>query len=399
MGLEDLSTLDETFPKGNIETVSTLDNYQRETRAKLKAWADVEHDLATGNHMISALPIVPPAVGKLYYDKITGELRYYTSGPASVPGSPFWRSVIQPPFNYVYNPEFLLMSNGVNSAPCGWTWSAAAGQNITQDTFNTNLGKYSIVLTTSADNVNASVLAQSLSTSNPRFLPIDYWRGRTISFGCYVLSSLANKAFIQLNDGVQTVNSAVQDFGGAGWQWLTCSMVVSAGATNITVRLVGNPHTSIYNSYFSMPTLVEGAWCTRPNPQEHPQRSYILPFTTYNAAAQPMNITAFYGPTGRSTNAFLVSVTIPYRFQARNLTVNSNVAPGVGQTIDFVIIQNSGTLTNIACQLAGSAIVATDDTHTFMGNANDTLCLRTIGSVSPVAGIYSATLYVDELPW
>jgi hypothetical protein len=400
VGLEDLTTLDETFPKGNIETVSVLDNYQRETRAKLKAWADVEHDLATGQHVLSVLP-TSAVTGRMYYDKITGELRYFTSGPIPpVPGPGFWRSVIQPPFNYILNPEFKMMSNGAVSPPCGWTHTAQAGQIVTQDSVNTFFGKNAMLFTTPNDNINFNVLAQNMSTSNPRFLPIDYWRGRTISLGCYVSSTLINKAFVQLFDGVQTISSPFQSSSAGAWDWCVATMTLSSGATDIVARLVCSPNAAPYNTSFAMPTLVEGAWCTRPTPQSHQQRPHVLNFNTYNAALQPMDVVSFYGPAGRSVNSFLVAITIPYRFCARDLSVNVTVAPGAGKSLAFKVYQNSATPSNITCTIAGaSALSGADNANTLMGNANDTLSLQMVGTGTPTPALVSSSLYIDELPW
>jgi hypothetical protein len=400
MGLEDLTTLDENYPKGNIEAVSVLDNYQRETRAKLKAWADVEHNLATGQHTVNIRPSFP-VVGRMYYDKITGELRYYTGGPTPpIPGPSLWRAVIQPPFNYIFNPEFKMMSNGAVSVPCGWIHTALAGQVVFQDPINTIFGKNSIVLTTPGDNVNYNILFSLMSVGGIRYLPIDYWRGRTVSFGAYVISDVANKAFISLNDGVQAVYSAAQTSGPSAWDWCVVTMTISSGATDIIAQISAPPHPSVYNTRFAMPTLVEGAWCTRPTPQAHPQRSHILNFNTYNAALQPMDVTSFYGPAGRSVNSFLVAITIPYRFCARDLSVNVTVAPGAGKSLAFKVYQNSATPSNIACTIAGaSALSAADNSNTLMGNANDTLSLQMIGTGTPTPALVSASLYIDELPW
>jgi hypothetical protein len=395
MGLEDLTTLDETYPKGNIETVSVLDNYQRETRSKLKAWAAVEHDPATGHHLVGTAPAYV-AVGRMYYDKLTSELRYYMTGP---PGINQWRSVIQPPFNYAYNPEFKLMSDGGASAPCGWVWSAGAGQTIFQDPNITYPGKNSILLRTPAGGSVPNYIAQAMSTSNPRFLPIDYWRGRTISLGCYVICDVPNKAYIQLYDGVQTVNSAVQTSGSGAWDWCVVTMTVSAGATDLYMYLVAPTNPSLYDTRFSEPTLVEGAWCTRPVPQGHPQRSTIVMFNSLHNASQSMTGTNYYGPIGRSGNEFLASVIIPYRFSARNLAVNLTVAPGGVQSLDFKVRYNNTTDSNIGCIISGTATSGVDDTHTLMGAANGTLSLRCIGGGAPAASVVNAYVYVDELPW
>lgn len=56
MPISDLTGLDETKPDGSVIPVSQLDDYERETRAALKAWVGVEHDLQ-GHHALQGVTV------------------------------------------------------------------------------------------------------------------------------------------------------------------------------------------------------------------------------------------------------------------------------------------------------------------------------------------------------
>lgn len=61
--MADLSTLDPTQPDGSVIPVSQLDDFDRETRKKLKDWALVQHDI----HGFHTIPMGSTAARTAYY--------------------------------------------------------------------------------------------------------------------------------------------------------------------------------------------------------------------------------------------------------------------------------------------------------------------------------------------
>jgi hypothetical protein len=80
--------------------------------------------------------------------------------------------------------------------------------------------------------------------------------GQTATAGCWVYATVANRGCITIGDGVTTTVSAYHT-GVAGWQWLTVSQVIAAGASELRLRLnVNNGDTTVY---FDGAALVIGA--------------------------------------------------------------------------------------------------------------------------------------------
>lgn len=108
----DLTTMDENKPDGATETVSVLDNYDRETRKNLKDWGGVEHQLVGGRHKIpfgvtANRPTTDLGAGVLYINTTLGVVEYYTGSA--------WTAAL------TVFPAGTRMLFDQDSAPTGWT--------------------------------------------------------------------------------------------------------------------------------------------------------------------------------------------------------------------------------------------------------------------------------------
>lgn len=138
-------------------------------------------------------------------------------------------------------------SGGVAVAPDGWT-TAGAGAGVAQQAVIIRHGNFSARLTRAAADCSIWHTIDE----------VIYYRGRTVTLGCWVYATVANRARIQINDGVDTNESSYHS-GVAGWEFLTVTHTCNAAAIGITAHLrVDNVATL---AYFDAAILVEGTIC------------------------------------------------------------------------------------------------------------------------------------------
>lgn len=148
------------------------------------------------------------------------------------------------PTNLLQNGDFESWSVGTSVAPDGWTQNGGASA---QESTIIKLGTYSYKLTRSGSN---AYLYQNIHEKRG----IAYWKGRKITFGCWVYATVASRVKIAINDG--TVSYSSNHTGDSTWQWLTVTHIVDASATAVAVYLgVEDGNTS---AYFDGAMCVEG---------------------------------------------------------------------------------------------------------------------------------------------
>jgi hypothetical protein len=95
---------------------------------------------------------------------------------------------------------------------------------------------------------------------------LNYWKGRTITFGCWVWCDTASSARLSYYDGVVQAFSSYHT-GGSGWEWLSFTFTVHTSATELRVLLYNVVNTS--TAWFDGAIAVEGAtafaFSKRPN--------------------------------------------------------------------------------------------------------------------------------------
>lgn len=133
------------------------------------------------------------------------------------------------PTNLLTNGDFEAWSAGTAVAPDGWTlYQATAAQGST--TPAPKLGTYYAELTGAGATPS---LYQSIHTTKG----IAYWKGRTITFGCWVYAVAAG-AYLAISDGVGGSNSLSSHTGDSTWQWLTVTRTLDANATQVLIYCV-----------------------------------------------------------------------------------------------------------------------------------------------------------------
>lgn len=338
MADQDLTILNENLPNGDTEEVAVLDEYQRETRKKLKAWAAVEHDPVTGAHLIphSATPGAATD-GKVTYHDAQRELLIASGG--------LWRSVTQPTFNYLLNGMFQTWYTNPSVATLGWGLGGTTPNFIHQTG-----GLYGIDNVRMRAIVDFAALSQTVASNvTPTvFGPYTYWRDKTVTFGCFVRTSIANSAYIRINDGISIANSAYAPSTNV-WTWLTVTKRIDPAATILIVDLLAV--VIGFNAFYCGATLVEGHSCPHPLPSGWHGRQGILHMG--GPDIQPnTNTPWWYGVGGRATGSPLTQNFLPFNAVARNFFVNS--VSDIGAGTFTAQIEHAGVLTPLLVSFTGA---------------------------------------------
>jgi hypothetical protein len=129
-------------------------------------------------------------------------------------------------------------SGGASAAPDSWTLSGS-GSSVAREGTIVKTGTYSAKLTRAGTDC---VLYQPFHATKG----IAYWKGKTITAGCWVYATVANRAFIYLKDGISNTSS-VYHTGDSTWQYLTVTKVISDSATTVNLEVsVAGGNTSAY---------------------------------------------------------------------------------------------------------------------------------------------------------
>jgi len=154
--------------------------------------------------------------------------------------------------NELNNGNFEDWTAGVDVAPDGWTLGGAGA--IIERAAMPKLGSYSAGLTRVGANC---YLYQNIHAEKG----IDYWKGRTVTFSCWIYCATANTARLQIDDGPTFTQSSYHT-GNSTWQLLTVIHAINAAAACLTILcLVDNNNTT---------ALFDGAMCV--------EGSYAVPY-------------------------------------------------------------------------------------------------------------------------
>jgi hypothetical protein len=391
----DLTSLDEMKPDGQVDQVLVLDDAEQETRRKLKGWADVEHSLANGRHtiVVSVTAPTPPTAWQLWFNSDTGELLIYHDDLDK------WVTVEQPTFNYLYNPGFSRFNN-VNTIPTGWSWygSSTTGTLVPAGTGMTDthqkFGSYALAINSGNGDLTAF---QRLGKAGSTFAPIDYWKNRTISLGCWVWTATPSKALIYIE---APPSSAVSPYhpGDGTWRWLVAVLKVpnDVGLTDITLqlRVTGASVTAI----FSGPTLVDGSWCPHVLPSGLFLRSEVLHLGSSAGVADTVpGGTIYYGAQGGNANDILGLTVAPFDCIISNLRVYIPSAPGAGQNyVSTLYVSRADT--PMTCTIADTNTFNIDNTNKLQVTAGTSISLKVVGSTTATISTVRASVLIEEIP-
>jgi len=175
------------------------------------------------------------------------------------------------PTNLLSNGDFESWSAGTSVAPDGWTLASAV---VARESSTIKLGTYSSKGTYSA---GAFQLNQDIHAAKG----ISYWKGRTVTLGCWVWCDTASRAILQIQDDTSTggTNSSYHT-GGSTWEWITVTKTITDSVDTDVVRVMLYVITGAASAYFDGAMLVEGssafAFADKPMPEVNPTARGIL---------------------------------------------------------------------------------------------------------------------------
>jgi len=151
------------------------------------------------------------------------------------------------PTNLISNGDFEAWSAGTAVAPDGWALSGA-GSTVAREASIIKLGTYSLKVTRNGSDCYCGKEVHAERG-------IAYWKGRTVTFGCWVYATVATRAYIYLYDGVGT--TSISHTGDSTWQWLTITRIIDSSANRVRIQCqVQGGDTS---AYFDGAMCVEGS--------------------------------------------------------------------------------------------------------------------------------------------
>jgi len=154
------------------------------------------------------------------------------------------------PTNLLSNGNFESWSAGTAVAPDGWILSGLTSGAIAREATIIKQGTYSVKMTRSGTDGN---IYQYYSVPKG----ITYWKGRNVTYGCWVYATEASTTRIGTGDLEGGLTYSSWHTGGSAWEWLTVTRTIDASASgSYCINYVVDTNTS---SYFDGAMLVEGA--------------------------------------------------------------------------------------------------------------------------------------------
>lgn len=156
--------------------------------------------------------------------------------------------------------EFESWSNGNSVAPDGWRAVGTAGS-IARESTNIKFGTYSMRVISGSSGQYAGeywydFLPKSVFRDGIEIGALNYFPGKTFTFGVYVKCSSASKARIYMNDGVASTVYSSYHTGDGTWQLLEVEIQISEGAT--ILKLGCEVASNAITAYFDSAIFVEG---------------------------------------------------------------------------------------------------------------------------------------------
>jgi len=132
------------------------------------------------------------------------------------------------------NSDFDVWDNGDISSPTGWTLGGGPGAAIAKESAMVYKGVYGAVLTNA---LNEDAWVEADERGNP--LNLAELSAKTISFGCYLNTTAANRLTLRIYDddgtGLQFTESPAHT-GGGSWQFISVTRTLRSGLKGLKLR-------------------------------------------------------------------------------------------------------------------------------------------------------------------
>ena len=203
------------------------------------------------------------------------------------------------PTNLLSNGNFESWSAGTSAPPDGWTLNGGSAA-VAREATTIKIGTYSAKITRNGDDCQ-------IYTRIHEEKGINYFKGRNVTFSCWVNATVASRARIFVYDGVGLTYSSYHS-GGSSWELLTVTRTINASATLLQCSLAVD--TGDTSAYFDGATLVEGTskFAYAPKPADITTGTFTPVLTDGTN-----NVTTYYYQYGRYTkigNLCFFAITI-----------------------------------------------------------------------------------------
>lgn len=192
--------------------------------------------------------------------------------------------------NQVKNGSFESWSSGTSSVPDGWVLTGA-GATVSRDTTNVQRDLAAVDIAAAVN--TATDLAQIITISATQNTQL---RGRTFTFSAQVKSATSGRAFVKIDDGVNTASSDFQT-GENTFELLFITMTIDSAATKIECSIEISSG-AVLTITADAAMLAEGDTPVGFSP--HFSDGFLTPLT-YRATGQPTTTSASAVDTGTGT--------------------------------------------------------------------------------------------------
>jgi hypothetical protein len=286
------------------------------------------------------------------------------------------------PYNFMFNGDVEIWGAGTSTVPTGWAVSGA-GALVSKTTTAANVkfgGAAAVLQRVGTD----SILYQNLVTANQ---PLASWAGQTITFGAWVLASVASRAQLSINDGVGTTQSAFHT-GSNTYEFLTVTRALSASATQLLLglQIVTGNTTAVMDGAI----VVRGSTCAGWVPAGWRGRKAVLQFSS-GGTGMTANPSYYGGGFAATSDLALPFLATPFKGVARNCYFTSTSGGAGSNTSDILRVVNSGdTVIGNTGNVIWSDLV--NEVELAKGTA---LCIK---STETGGYKHAATLEFEEVP-
>ena len=149
------------------------------------------------------------------------------------------------------NGDFEDWNAGPSAVPDSWAYQGSGGHVERSNIGTCKLGSYSALMQRVGNNCN---LYQDITAEKG----LAYWKGKTVTFSCWVLASVANTTRLHVEDGYGASTYSSYHTGDGYWQLLTVTHTISNSAAYFAVMC--DIETTDTGSYFDGAMCVEGSY-------------------------------------------------------------------------------------------------------------------------------------------
>ena len=175
------------------------------------------------------------------------------------------------------NGDFEDWNAGTSAVPDSWAYQGSGGHVERSNIGTCKLGSYSALMQRVGNNCN---LYQDITAEKG----LAYWKGKTVTFSCWVLASVANTTRLHVEDGYGASTYSSYHTGDGYWQLLTVTHTISNSAAYFAVMC--DIETTDTGSYFDGAMCVEGSYAMAYAPSwKNTIRKLVVGSAAFSASA------------------------------------------------------------------------------------------------------------------